>query len=55
LHTAALKPIHHFGMPIELYVRDDRGMYLPYENEKGRQGCYQQAWSAAAALDLLTL
>lgn len=54
LKTATLAPIYHFGAPIELYVKHEN-QYMPYENEKGRQGCYQQAWSAAAALDLLTL
>jgi glycogen debranching enzyme len=55
LKVATLAPIRHFGQPIELYVKDAQKKYLPYENEEGRQGCYQQAWSAATALDLLTL
>ena len=54
LKKATLKPIEHFGTPIELYIKDDNGKYAPYENERGQQACRQQAWSAAAALDLLT-
>lgn len=53
LKKATLKPIEHFGTPIELYIKDDNGTYLPYQNERGQQACRQQAWSAAAALDLL--
>lgn len=55
LYHATLKPIAFFGSPIELYVKSDEGKYLLYQNERGQQSCLQQAWSAAAALDLLTL
>jgi glycogen debranching enzyme len=54
LHEATLAPIHHFGTPIELYVKHEN-QYMPYQNERGQQACKQQAWSAAVALDLLTL
>ncbi len=55
LHNATLRPIEFFGSAIEVYVKSVSGQYLPYRNESGREGCRQQAWSAAAALDLLTL
>ncbi len=55
LKEATLKPIQYFGTPIELYVKGENGNYLPFRNSAGREGCRQQAWSAAVALDLLTL
>ncbi len=55
LYHATLKPIAFFGTPIELYIKTTEGNYLPYQNERGQQGCQQQAWSAASVLDLLTL
>jgi glycogen debranching enzyme len=55
LLQATLKPIAFFGSPIELYIKTSEGEYLLYQNESGQQSCRQQAWSAAAALDLLTL
>lgn len=54
LRAATIGPIEHFGSPIELYVKMDTGEFLPYQNEQGQEACKQQAWSAAAALDLLT-
>ncbi len=55
LKIATLKPIAYFGSPIELYVKTDTGEYLLYKNPLGQESCRQQAWSAASALDLLTL
>ncbi len=55
LKEATLRPIRHFGSPIELYVKDETAQYLLYKNSKGQESCRKQAWSAAAALDLLTL
>lgn len=62
LHSASLKPIEFFGSPVELYVKNERNMenekpddYLLYCNERGQESCRQQAWSAAATLDLLTI
>lgn len=55
LSEATLKPINYFGTPIELYIKTSDGNYLPYENNRGGQSCRNQAWSAAVALDLLTL
>jgi glycogen debranching enzyme len=55
LLIATLKPIEYFGSPIELYIKTEAGEYIPYENKWGKQSCRQQAWSAAVALDLLTL
>lgn len=54
LKSATLLPIHHFGTPIELYVKDETGGYLPFQTSWGKTSCRQQAWSAAVALDLLT-
>ncbi len=54
LEAATIKPIAFFGEPIELYVKGENAeKYLLYKNAKGREGCRQQAWSAAVALDLL--
>ncbi len=53
LKAATLKPLIYFKTPIELYIKGDSGNYLEFRN--GSQvGCRNQAWSAAAALDLLT-
>lgn len=55
LKDASLKPILHFGSPIELYIKTQDG-YTEWKNFKtGQVACREQAWSAAAALDLLTL
>lgn len=54
LKDATLKPISQFGTAIELYVKTETGEFLPYKNERGQESCRQQAWTAAAALDLLT-
>ncbi len=54
LKWATLKPIHYFGSPIEVYVKDEGGKYCLYRNDHGEESCKRQAWSAAAALDLLT-
>lgn len=54
LKKATLKPIVHFGSPIELYVKDQNGQLLEFKGEDGQVGCRNQAWSAAAVLDLLT-
>jgi glycogen debranching enzyme len=55
LREATLKPIHHFGHPIELYIDHEVEQYQLYKNPAGQVACMNQAWSAAAALDLLTL
>lgn len=55
LRFATLKPLAYFGTPIELYLKETEDTYIPYKNARGQQSCRQQAWSAAAALDLLTL
>lgn len=54
LRMATIKPIQHFQSPIELYIHDESGYQL-YEGHDGQKGCLTQAWSAAVALDLLTL
>lgn len=51
LKLATLKPIKHFQTPIELYVKDEDG-YKEYRNADGQVSTRQQAWSAAAILDL---
>ncbi|HSW89235.1 MAG TPA: amylo-alpha-1,6-glucosidase [Candidatus Saccharimonadales bacterium] len=55
LKHATIKPIAYFKSPIELYIKTDDGKYLEYRNDQGQVSCRQQAWSAATALDLLTL
>lgn len=55
LREASLKPFFYFGTPIELYIKKDKNSYLEYRNSKGQVSCRQQAWSAAVALDLLTI
>ena len=55
LKHATIKPIAYFGSPIELYIKTEDGNYLEYRNPQGQVSCREQAWSAAAALDLLTL
>lgn len=54
LQDAALKPIIFFGSAIELYTKDKSEDYQLYKNPQGQESCREQAWSAAAALDLLT-
>ncbi len=53
LKEASLKPLLHFGSPIELYIKSESGEYLEFLDETGQKGCKEQAWSAAAMLDLL--
>lgn len=55
LKDATLKPIVHFNSPIELYSRTEEGKYIEFIGPDGQTGCKTQAWSAAAALDLLTI
>lgn len=55
LKHASLKPIEYFQTPIELYVKPKKGKYLQYLNSQGQTSCKVQAWSAAAALDFLTI
>ena len=52
LKKAFIKPLVHFGTPIELYVKKD-DKFLEYKNGEGQTSCKIQAWSAAAALDYL--
>lgn len=52
LKEASIKPMIHFGSPIELYLIKD-GIYLEYCSPSGQTGCRYQAWSAACALDWL--
>lgn len=55
LMEATLKPISHFGFPIELYIKTEAtNDYLEYESPNGKKGCKYQAWTAAAILDLTT-
>lgn len=55
LKEATLKPLLHFGTPIELYIKVSDGSYLPFKNSLGQESCREQAWSAAVALDLLSI
>lgn len=54
LKEASLKPIVYFDSPIELYIKGENGSYLEFIGPDGQVGCRNQAWSAAATLDLLT-
>lgn len=54
LRSATLAPIKHFGTPIELYTIDHGGNYLEFKGANGQVSCRNQAWSAAAVLDILT-
>lgn len=53
LKQAMLQPLNHFGSPIELYI-EQNGTYGVYKSIWGQQSCTNQAWSAAAAYDVLT-
>ncbi len=55
LKDATIKPIAYFGTAIELYIKLSDGTYVPFKNADGQESCKQQAWTAATALDLLTL
>lgn len=55
LKEATLKPIVYFDSPIELYSKGADGAYIEFIGPDGQTGCRNQAWSAAAALDLLTI
>lgn len=55
LRLATLKPMQYFQSPIELYIKTTEGKYLEYKNIFGQVSCREQAWSAASALDLLTI
>ncbi len=52
LKQASSMPLHHFGTPIELYVKKDN-TYMEFHSKSGQVSCKNQAWSAAAALDFL--
>lgn len=52
LKEATLKPLLHFGTPIELYIKEHTG-YVPFSGN-GQEACKEQAWSAAVAFDLLS-
>lgn len=54
LRDASLRALYFFESPIELYVKDSEGNYLEYKSSSGQVSCRQQAWSAAAVLDLLS-
>lgn len=53
IKQATLVPISHFGFPIELYIKqEDR--YEEFVSHSGKPGCRNQAWTAAATLDMVT-
>ena len=54
LKKATLKPLLHFGFPIELYIKHKTDEYREYVSRFGKPGCRYQAWTAAATLDLVT-
>ncbi|MBI4037356.1 hypothetical protein HY385_02955 [Candidatus Daviesbacteria bacterium] len=51
LKRASLLPLIHFNCPIELYVKKGDA-YLEYCSSCGQLSCHEQAWSAAALLDM---
>lgn len=51
LRKASLIPVEYFGCPIELYIKNG-DKYLEYCSPTGQVSCRQQAWSAAAILDM---
>ncbi len=53
LKQAMLRPLYHFGSPIEVYI-ERNGTYGVYRSIWGQQSCANQAWSAAAAYDVIT-
>ena len=55
LKIASLSGLSHFQTPIELYIKDAQGNFIEYKNNRGQTSCKEQAWSAAAGLDFLTL
>jgi glycogen debranching enzyme len=54
LKNATIGPIKFFGTPIELYIKNDKGKLVEFKSNSGQVSCRNQAWSAAAVLDLLT-
>lgn len=54
LSEATVGSLLHFGFPIELFCKTSEGIFEEYVSPRGKKGCRYQAWSAAAALDLLT-
>jgi glycogen debranching enzyme len=54
LKKASLLPLEFFNCPIELYTRGENGEYLEFCSPTGQTSCKNQAWTVAAALDLLT-
>lgn len=53
IKRASLLPISHFGTPIELYIKYEDN-FVEYISRSGKPGCRNQAWTAAATLDLVT-
>ena len=53
LQHAMLQPLQYFGTPIEVYI-EQNGTYGVYRSQWGQQSCANQAWSAAAAYDVIT-
>lgn len=54
LKNASLTPLWHFQTPIELYIKKGEN-FMAYCSSTGQKSCMQQAWSAAAILDWLTV
>ena len=55
LRTATLSSLNHFGTPIELFIKLQNGEFTEYVSPRGKKGCRYQAWTAAAALEMLTV
>lgn len=54
LKIASLKPIEFFKSPIELYIPLEDGSFALFDNGLGQISCKEQAWSAAAILEMLS-
>jgi glycogen debranching enzyme len=54
IRSATVSALTHFATPIELYVKKGDGSLSEYRSPSGSPGCRKQAWTAAAALDMLT-
>lgn len=55
LFFATLAPLAYFNSMVELYIKTREGGFVSYLGPDGQESSRIQAWSAASALELLTL
>ena len=55
LYNATLIPLAYFNSMVELYIKTGENTFSPFIGNDGQEACRMQAWSAASALELLTL